>query len=188
MWTITQCCIIQMFVNLMSKASTKSYLSFYSGSWHRRRKTHNSPHSKLTCRLHGDLTSKPSRLINHGHAALAVARQPGCKNRGEAEQSDDTDSPAWPTLGSNLEAAQKYAAMKPSSRSGETLVRLSALKARERTLVHDPTARKFTVPQGARSFMLGTYVSQDISFCQLSINDDIANVHRTISSSGSHRF
>lgn len=88
LWTITKCCIIQMFVNLMSKASTKRYLSFYSGSWNRRRKTDNSPHSKLTCRLHGDLTSKPSRLINHGHAALtaAVAWQPGCKNRGEAER------------------------------------------------------------------------------------------------------
>lgn len=84
------------------------------------------------------LTSKPSQLINHGHAALtaAIAQQRSCKNRGKAEQKDDTDSPAWPTLGSNLEAAQKYAAVKPSSWSGEILIRLSALTAQDSSEIH----------------------------------------------------
>lgn len=86
-------------------------------------------------------TSKPSQLINHGHAALtaAVAQQRGRKNRGKAEQKDDTDSPAWPTLGSNLEAAQKYAAVKPSSWSGEMLIRLSALTAQDSSEIHSAT-------------------------------------------------
>lgn len=88
------------------------------------------------------LTSKPSQLINHGHAALtvAVAQQRGCKNRGKAEQKDDTDSPAWPTLGSNLEAEQKYAAVKPSGWSGEIFIRLSALTAQDRSEIHRATA------------------------------------------------
>ena len=72
------------------------------------------------------LPSKPSQLINHGHAAFtaAVAQRRGCKNRGKAEHKDDTDSPAWPTLGSNLEAAQKYAAVKPSGWAGVIVIRL----------------------------------------------------------------
>lgn len=88
------------------------------------------------------LTSKPSQLINHGHAALtaATAQQRGRKNRGKAEQRDDTDSPAWPTLGCNLKAAQKYAAVKPSSWSGEILIRLSALTAQDSSGIHSATA------------------------------------------------
>lgn len=63
--------------------------------------------------------------------AAAVAQRRGCENRAKAEQKDGPDSPAWPTLGSNLEAAQKYAAVKPSSWSGEMLIRLSALTAQD---------------------------------------------------------